>query len=181
VRKVLLDAGMEFGLKNDSSGARLSYASDRPASRPPRAQAIPPVPGPELESWTLDRLLGHGFELLGSCRLVSSGSFEYAARAPDRPGVYAFALDASIVYVGLTRGSLLTRLGHYAYGHERQRTSARVKQLILAELIAGRTIQVCTASPPALSWNGLPVDGPAGLETGLIRLIQPPWNMSGLK
>lgn len=35
--------------------------------------------------------------------------------------------------------------------------------------------------PPALEWNGLPINTAAGLEAGLIEMIQPPWNKMGIK
>ena len=117
--------------------------------------------------------------MVGLCRLTADDAFEYTDHAPTKPGVYAFAVNGMIAYIGLTRGALRTRLGHYVYGHERQRTSARVKGLILATLAKGDKVVVCVACPPNLEWNGLPVDGAAGLETGLIRLIRPPWNKHG--
>lgn len=35
-------------------------------------------------------------------------------------------------------------------------------------------------TPPALEWNGLPIVTAAGLEAGLIKMIQPPWNKAGI-
>ena len=86
-----------------------------------------------------------------------------------------------VVYVGLTRGALRARLGHYVRGHKGQKTSAHIKGRILETLSAGGSVQVLVATPPAFEWNGLPVDGAAGLETGLIRLIKPDWNRQGNK
>lgn len=134
---------------------------------------------PAPEPWPMQRLIDAGFELLGECRSSGKGAFAFTAQAPTEPGVYAFTLDGFVTYVGLTRFGLRTRLGHYVYGHEKQKTSARVKALILEALEAGHTISVLIARPPQLEWNGLPVDGGAGLETGLIRLIRPPWNQQG--
>ena len=128
----------------------------------------------------MTRLLEAGFEEIGSCHLTAGDAFQYSDRAPTKPGVYAFAVDGTVAYIGLTRGALRTRLGHYVYGHAKQRTSARVKKLILAALANGEEIAVCVACPPAMEWNGLPVDAAAGLETGLIRLIRPPWNQQGV-
>jgi hypothetical protein len=76
---------------------------------------------------------------------------------------------------------LRTRLGHYLRGHEGQKTSAHIKRRIIETLLSGAVVQVLVATPPELEWNGLPVDGAAGLETGLIRLIKPPWNRQGNK
>jgi hypothetical protein len=33
--------------------------------------------------------------------------------------------------------------------------------------------------PPALEWEGLPVNTAAGLEAGLIDFIRPAWNIRG--
>jgi hypothetical protein len=146
------------------------------ATRNPVANsALPPT---VVEPWPLERLLEAGFQLLGECEATSEG-FRYTAQAPTDAGVYAFAVDGNISYVGLTRFGLRTRLGHYVYGHAQQRTSARVKALILEALATGSKVCVLIVSPPQLEWNGLPVDGAAGLETGLIKLIRPPWNQQG--
>jgi hypothetical protein len=161
VRNVLLQSGIK------------AESSKQNASTSKRAEPVP------ARLWPVDRLLEAGFEIVGNCQITGNDAFEYSSLAPTTPGVYAFAVNGMIAYVGLTRGALRTRLGHYVYGHERQRTSARVKSLILATLKRGDTVEVCVACPPALEWNGLPVDGAAGLETGLIRLIRPHWNKQG--
>lgn len=129
--------------------------------------------------WSIHKLLDAGFELVGDCQLGEGNAFSYSAKAPTEAGVYAFAVDGVIKYVGLTRFGLRTRLGHYVYGHSAQKTSARVKGLILNALSAGCRVEVLVARPSEFAWNGLPVDGPSGLETGLIRLIKPEWNQQG--
>ncbi|WP_447763393.1 GIY-YIG nuclease family protein [Sphingopyxis panaciterrae] len=144
------------------------------ASRSTQSSVVP-------EPWPMQRLLGAGFDLLADCSLSGDAMFCYSAEAPVEPGVYAFAVDGMIAYVGLTRGSLRTRLRHYIRGHQGQKTSAHIKGRILESLCAGHTVQVLIATPPAFEWNGLPVDGAAGLETGLIRLIKPEWNRQGNK
>jgi hypothetical protein len=131
------------------------------------------------EQWRIERLIDAGFHLLGECSLSSADTFVYSVKAPTEPGVYVFAIDGLVKYVGLTRWALRTRLGHYVYGHKAQRTSARVKELILAALRSEQHVQVLIATPAEMEWNGLPVDGAAGLETGLIRLIRPEWNQQG--
>jgi hypothetical protein len=141
--------------------------------------AVAPVPRPE--TWPIQRLIDAGFHLLGDCALSGEGAFGYSAKAPTVAGVYAFAVDGWIKYVGLTRGALRTRLGHYVRGHKGQKTSAHIKGRILETLQSGGIVQVLVATPPAFEWNGLPVDGAAGLETGLIRLIKPEWNRQGNK
>jgi hypothetical protein len=68
-------------------------------------------------------------------------------------------------------------MGAYRRGHVRQRTSSRVKGLILAALKEGRRVEVLAAMPEEMEWNSLPVLTAAGLEAGLIRKILPEWNM----
>jgi len=127
----------------------------------------------------MEKLLSAGFELVGECQSLGPGAFGYSAKAPESKGVYAFAVDGIVQYVGLSQSGLQSTMSHYAYGHERQRTRARVKKLILASLAEGSSVSVLIAHPTHLDWNGLPIDGPAGLEAGLIRAIKPPWNMQG--
>ena len=124
-------------------------------------------------------LLEAGFQLLGEWRLAD-GKIELDSRAPTGPGVYAFILDDAVVYVGVTQNGLRTRMDQYRQGHSGQRTSARVNGLIRQALEAGKRVSAMIAIPPELEWNGLPIDGSAGLEVGLIELIQPVWNMRGV-
>lgn len=151
----------------------LAQAGGARSSLPEKTVVADQVPEP----WPEQRLLNAGFQLVSTCVLGGIGSFAYSDRAPKTAGVYAFSVDGIVHYVGLTRGSLRTRLGHYVYGHEQQRTSARVKKLILDALTAGKAVRVLVAEPPQMEWNGLPIDGASGLETGLIGLIQPIWNV----
>ncbi len=145
------------------------------ATKPAAPTVLSPAP------WPIQRLIDAGFHLLGDCSLSGEDAFGYSAKAPAEAGVYAFAVDGWIKYVGLTRGTLRTRLGHYVRGHKGQKTSAHIKGRILETLLAGLPVQVLVATPPGFEWNGLPVDGAAGLETGLIRLIKPEWNRQGNK
>jgi hypothetical protein len=59
------------------------------------------------------------------------------------------------------------------------RTNQRLKTIILAELSGSEAIEIYVAMPPDLEWNGLPVNGSAGLELGLIEKFSLPWNMRG--
>ncbi len=43
------------------------------------------------------------------------------------------------------------------------------------------TIEIYTAAPTNLEWNGLPVSGDAGLELGLIEAFALPWNQRGVR
>jgi hypothetical protein len=124
-------------------------------------------------------LLHAGFHRLGEWRLAD-GKIELDRRAPAGPGVYAFILEDAVVYVGVTQNGLQTRMDQYRHEHSGQRTSARVNGLIRQALEAGQRVTAMIAVPPALEWNGLPINGSAGLEVGLIEMIQPFWNMKGV-
>lgn len=110
---------------------------------------------------------------------MAGGAIHLDAEAPIEPGVYVFVIDDGIAYVGLTNSGLRTRLDQYRRGYEGQRTNARVKDLIVQALARGRKVSVLIATPPPLSWNGLPVNTAAGLEAGLIQMIRPAWNLVG--
>ena len=128
----------------------------------------------------VSRLLEAGFVRLGKWTATADDAFKLDSIAPTDAGVYAFVVDGVIRYVGLTQTGLRTRMGHYVSGHVKQATSSRVKALILDALRAGHLIEVLIAISQPLEWNGLPVNTAAGLEAGLIRMIQPEWNMQGL-
>ncbi|WP_207620210.1 GIY-YIG nuclease family protein [Oharaeibacter diazotrophicus] len=164
VRKVLVDAGIDAGLQRTVELTRSTDIIEAPASdREPTPPAVLLEAGfSRVGEWTLD-----------GDRLTLSG------RAPAEVGVYAFILDDEVVYVGVTQNGLQVRMEQYRRGHAGQKTNARVNALIREGLAAGHRVSAMTAVPASFDWNGLPVDGAAGLEAGLIRLIQPRWNMRG--
>lgn len=164
VRKVLVDAGIVDGKRHAVQAERESLivqVSDEPA----------PLVSPDV-------LIKGGFRFVGDW-VLNGDEIALDGTMPREPGVYAFVEDDAIVYVGLTQTGLRTRMGHYKRGHERQRTSARVKSLIQGELRQGRRISVLIATPEPKAWNNLPVNTAAGLEAGLIELIKPLWNIQG--
>jgi hypothetical protein len=166
VRKVLLDSGILTGLKS----VKLEIE---------RSPVVVELSDEDNEPVNADFLIHAGFSLLGKWTQPSAGEILLSAKAPNDPGVYAFILEGVIVYVGLTQTGLRTRLDHYRRGHERQRTSKRVKQLIADALSEEKRVEVLIAIPPALDWNGLPINTAAGLEMGLIKLLKPAWNILG--
>lgn len=174
VRQVLERSGIDLGRsRGDPAGAA-------PAARKAVVKAVtstvmvaPPYP--------VERLIEAGFSRLGQWALVSDDAFELDCIVPADPGVYVFVVDSVIRYIGLTQRGLRGRMGHYVRGHSRQRTSARVKGLILAALGAGSRVEILIATPGATEWRGLPVLTAPGLEAGLIRMIQPAWNMQGIR
>lgn len=165
VRKVLVDAGITDGLQRDVTckSTAVSLEND-PKPRPTHG----------------DVLLRAGFQLLAEWIATPDGEIDLTAKAPTAPGVYAFLVDEFIVYVGLAQKGFRMRMAHYRRGHERQRTSARVKRLITAALRNGKRVKVLIAMPEgAYEWKGLPIDPAAGLEAGLIRRMCPEWNLMG--
>jgi len=126
--------------------------------------------GPVLEKAVAWKdLLNAGFRLLGGWMLDGERAIKLDATAPTEPGVYAFAIEEMVVYVGLTNSGLKTRFDQYRRGHKGQRTSSRVKDLIINALVAGQQVRVLISTPGTSVWNGLPVNMAAGLEGGLIQ------------
>jgi hypothetical protein len=100
----------------------------------------------------------------------------------DRPlpkfvGVYAFAKGDVVLYVGVATMGMAKRLYFYGKPGITQRTSQRLNGILRKELLSVPFIDIYTAMPPDLDWNGLPVHGSAGLELGLIKKYALPWNM----
>jgi hypothetical protein len=161
VRKVLLDAGITHGLRRQK---------EVPQSPIP----IDIAPSPMIPAGLL---LSAGFWLVGEWTRPQTGEITLEGHAPNEPGVYAFVLDDTVVYVGLTLRSLRGRMSQYRRGDKRQRTSARIKARITVELETGRAVKVLVATPKSSAWNELPVSTAAGLEVGLIQAIRPEWNI----
>ncbi|WP_459788915.1 DUF7662 domain-containing protein [Alteriqipengyuania sp. 357] len=69
------------------------------------------------------------------------------------------------------------------YGYEKpgpsQKTNRRLNELLLASASAGNNVEVLIASPPNFDWNGWSISGAEGLEAGLIRDFNLPWNVRG--
>ncbi|MQV31043.1 GIY-YIG nuclease family protein [Sinorhizobium meliloti] len=170
VRKVLVDAGITEGLQKEIQLEREPVVVDV-EEREGSSTAT------ELTSWEV--LLRAGFHFLGEWKPEDDG-FQLDATAPADKGVYAFIVDDVVRYVGLTQRGLRGRLNAYRRGYERQRTNARVKALILEALSSGKRVKVLVATPEDGSWNGIPIDTAAGLEAGLIAMIQPTWNILGV-
>lgn len=170
VRKVLVDAGINEGLKKEVQLERepVSVAMHEDVGSS----------GYEPTSWEV--LLRAGFRFLGEWRPGEDEGFQLDATAPADRGVYAFVVDDVVMYVGLTQRGLKRRLDGYRRGYEQQRTNARVKALILNALSSGKRVKVLIATPEEGFWNGLPVNTSAGLEAGMITKIQPPWNILGV-
>jgi hypothetical protein len=128
---------------------------------------------------TTERLLAAGFKEVGEWELNSASDLKHLVDVPGRAGVYAFAIDGIVQYVGLASKSLRQRLGFYRTPGPSQRTNVRLNEIIRAHLGEGRRVQVLIAHPPDIEWNGLKISGSEGLEAGLIGQFDMPWNIRG--
>ncbi|OBQ67975.1 GIY-YIG nuclease family protein [Mesorhizobium erdmanii] len=122
-------------------------------------------------------LLAGGFEHVGSWILSRDQRLVVDRELPKAVGVYAFAKQDVVLYVGVATMGLAKRLYFYGRPGVSQRTSLRINAIMINELVTHPKIDVYAAIPPDLEWNGLPVHGSAGLELGLIKKYALPWNM----
>ncbi len=160
-RKVLLDAGLLTTTKRPE----VTGETPRPKTL---AKEKPPL--------HVSDLLAAGFELTSRWKLAEDGAMCCDTPLPKQVGVYAFAKDGVVLYVGVATMGLSKRLYFYGNPGKTQRTSLRLNQIIKDELAAIPCIDIYTAFPNDLEWNGLPVHGSAGLELGLIKKFALPWN-----
>ena len=130
----------------------------------------------------VDQLIKGGFVRAGAWhRDDASGSIRFVGETPlsREAGVYAYAVDGVVHYVGSAQRGLRNRLRHYEIA-KTLRTAHRIRQNVLAVLADGREVEVFTIVPPPETVNGLPVDMVLGLEEGLIRSWRPIWNRRGV-
>jgi hypothetical protein len=163
VRKVAVDAGIDDGLQ-------------RGIVVVPKSNSVPKVRG----DTAIDVLIDADFRLLATWVATETG-IGLSEPAPKDPGVYAFVVAGIVMYVGLTKSGFHRRMYNYQKPGATQRTSLRINEIIGGHVAAGTVVEIYIAVPPALEWNGLPIDTAAGLEAGLIEMIQPPWNKMGVK
>lgn len=126
---------------------------------------------------TTETLVNAGFTHSATWSKSDTGSLVVEPRLPSAAGVYAFAKQSRILYVGVATMGLAKRIYFYGKPGVSQKTSLRINAAIIEEINGGGAIEVYTAIPPDFEWNGLPVSGVAGLELGLIRRYELPWNI----
>lgn len=159
------------GLINSGlSRTNLTHTKTHEISEMPQREDRPPL--------TVDYLIQGGFNLTAQW-LVTEETLHPDKPLPKERGVYAFVLDGRAVYVGLATMGLAKRLYFYGRPGTTQRTSLRLNELLRNGIRKGTSIEIYTATPPTLSWNGLPICGDAGLERGLIDTYHLPWNIAG--
>ena len=163
-RNVLLAAGL---LK-----ARTSSRSKRSSQ-----QAMKP----ERPALVTGYLVLAGFEHSSRWLLSPEGALTLDRPLPKAPGVYCMVQSDRALYVGLATMGLEKRFRFYIRPGKTQRTSQRVHGLLKSVLRSGPQIDIYTASPPNMQWNGLPISGLAGLELGLIESFYLPWNIRGVR
>ncbi|HEY7645115.1 MAG TPA: GIY-YIG nuclease family protein [Hyphomicrobiales bacterium] len=134
----------------------------------------PIAPKPTLK---VDALLGGGFVLSARWVLTDGDHLTLDRPLPKFVGVYAFAKEDVVLYVGVATMGMAKRLYFYGKPGITQRTSLRLNRILRNELLSVPFIDIYTAMPPDLDWNGLPVHGSAGLELGLIKKYALPWNL----
>ena len=122
-------------------------------------------------------LLKAGFGYVADIRPEGEDGIAFDRDLPDHGGVYAFVVEDVVHYVGVTLGSLRTRMRGYRYGHHGQRTNARLKALIRCELDAHPSVRLQFVDTRGDSWNDLLVALSHGLEIGLIAALEPRWNI----
>ena len=124
------------------------------------------------------QLLAGGFTRAGVWRVHETEGFirfDGDEPLPKAAGVYAYAVGGVVSYVGSAQRGLRKRLRHYEIA-KTLRTAHRVRQEILTLLASGHEVEVFVIVTSPMTLNGLPVDGVAGLEEGLIRSWRPVWN-----
>lgn len=128
---------------------------------------------------TVERLIQGGFGEVGCWELNDARDLTHKIDLPTRAGIYAFATDGLVKYVGLASKSLRRRLGFYRKPGVSQRTNVRLNELIRGHIEKATVVQILTAYPADYDWNGFRIRGAEGLEAGLIAEFNLPWNVRG--
>lgn len=128
---------------------------------------------------SVDELKGSGFEEIGCWELNEARELIHKIDLPKRAGVYAFAIDGIVQYVGLASKSLHQRINFYRKPGTGQVTNLRLNEIIRDQIGSGAKVQILVAHPADTKWNGLTIKGPEGLEAGLIADFDLPWNVRG--
>jgi hypothetical protein len=132
------------------------------------------------EPVTIEFLKPFGFEVAGFWELSETGSISFDGKLPAKPGVYAFLLNDTIVYVGVSARNLRNRINFYAKPGASMRTSIRVNELVRTALLRGDVVALAVVSPQDQSMNGMTIPMHTAVEAGLIRELRPIWNKQGL-
>ncbi len=127
-----------------------------------------------------EHLTANGFSLSARWELQANSRVRLIGEPPKQPGVYAFAVDGEVCYVGKAKKGIAKRLRPYEIVKGKKRQGFRIKTLIRKALKSGSEVTLLTSvNLKPIRWRGLPVDLILGLEEGLIRELQPKWNRRG--
>ena len=128
---------------------------------------------------SFDLLLANGFTAVAKWTYCPVNGIKLDSSVSKSEGVYAFAVDGTVLYIGVATRSFATRMSGYCKPGPTQSTNKRLKVNILDALERGCTVDVCLAMPCDFEWHDLPVRGASGLEFGLIKNFSLPWNKQG--
>src|SRR5215217_9063 len=103
----------------------------------------------ERPALTVARLLQAGFAEV-DCWLVGEDRLHPPRNLPTRRGVYAFAIDDRVMYVGLASRSIRQRLGFYARPGASQLTNVRLNGVIRDVVGKGHVVRILIGHPPDL-------------------------------
>jgi hypothetical protein len=84
------------------------------------------------------------------------------------------------MYVGVTLRTIKERMNAYLRGHPSQPTNVLMRATIIEVLASSPRIEIYVFAPKDEEWNGWPMSISAGLEVGLIKHFQLPWNRKGV-
>lgn len=138
----------------------------------PQVEAKAPLP--------VSQLITAGFQVCGYWALKEQGGIQFVGDIPKAPGIYAYAIDDKVQYLGIASLSLKKRIYFYGKPGPTQKTNIRLNALITKELGKGKAVDLLAATPGQTVWNGLPVDIWAGLEAAMIKEFYLPWNIRGV-
>ncbi|MBL9119767.1 MAG: GIY-YIG nuclease family protein [Phycisphaerae bacterium] len=129
---------------------------------------------------SLTRLRDLGFERAGRVE-PRHASISIAIDDPAvqcaSPVLYAFVVADEVMYVGKTAQTFGGRMQSYCTPGPTQRTNLRVRDLLLEVIAGGQAVTLWVwRDPGTASHRGLVLDSAAGLESAVIRHLQPPWN-----
>lgn len=145
------------------------------------SQREPPSPStPSRPPLQVREILSSGFERIGLWTLGES-RISLDGTPCAKAGVYAFAIDDLVQYVGVASKSLAKRLYFYGRPGASQRTNIRLNEIIRNQAAEGNAVEIYTACPPDLAWKGFQLSGAEGLEAWLIRNYHLPWNVRGAR
>ncbi len=123
-----------------------------------------------------------GFFQVAEWRRSTDGIISCEGDVPSKPGLYLFAVEQHVRYVG----SALERLDKWMQSYQRRQRDNRSNRPVhagLAEAInKGERVEIYVRPIPENArnvWQGLPVSVILGVEAALIADLNPLWNRRG--